>query len=72
MKGSIIASCGHTLKDDEDIVSVCYADTICDAIEGFKDCVVYASYCPACARDLESRGLALTPGQVEAKFYSKH
>lgn len=50
-KGSLTASCGHTLTDGERTVSVVYGDYDCDAIDGFSRCVVYASFCPRCATE---------------------
>lgn len=57
MQGSITASCGHKLADDEDTVSVWYADETCDAVDGFAPCTVYASFCPACATEWKEKGL---------------
>lgn len=54
MKGSITASCGHTLKGDEEVVQVRYGAADCDAIDGLRPCVVYASFCPDCAKKARS------------------
>lgn len=58
--GSITASCGHKLADDEDIVPVIYRGET-----GFEPCVVYASFCPACAGEWAARG-ELFDTQAEA------
>lgn len=54
MKGSITASCGCTLKDDEEIVPVRLGGESCDAVDGFSASVSYHSYCPACAEKAKS------------------
>ena len=54
--GSIVASCGCTLKPDENTVSVCYRDEACDAVEGFHPVLVYAEFCPRCTKTWAERG----------------
>lgn len=56
MMGSIQASCGCKLADDEYVVDVMFGDETCDAVDGFRRCVVYASYCPACAARADAEG----------------
>lgn len=54
--GSITASCGHKLADDEDTVSVKYGEYDCDPIDGFHPCIVYAEFCPTCTEDWQRNG----------------
>lgn len=54
MTGTIRASCGHVLKDDEETVGVIYGGEDCDAVEGFVPCIHFASFCPACAEDAKA------------------
>jgi hypothetical protein len=61
---TVIASCHHTLMPGEETVSVRYADEVCDAVDGFKPCVVYAEFCPKCAADWQARGWLLTAEQA--------
>jgi len=56
VRGSITASCGHTLAGPEQTVSVVYGDEDCDAIDGFHRVVAYAEFCPRCAREWAERG----------------
>jgi len=42
----VIASCGHQCAET---VAVRYHDEVCDAVDGFIPCVVYAEFCPPCA-----------------------
>ena len=60
MQGSITASCGHVLKDNEDIVPVRYRGEDCDPVDGFHPCTFYASFCPTCAARWKSEGLLLS------------
>ena len=53
--GSITASCGHTLKDGEEIVPVRTGGESCDAVDGFQPCVEYHSFCPTCAELAKTR-----------------
>jgi hypothetical protein len=53
-EGRIIATCGHKVVNMDDIVDVRYRSEDCDAVEGFRPCVVYASYCKPCAEKLKS------------------
>lgn len=50
-RGWLIASCGHKCSET---ISVRYRDEVCDAIDGFQTCVVYAAFCPACAKEAET------------------
>ena len=56
MKGSITASCGCTLKDDEELVTVFYADEVCDIEEGFKPALAIGAWCPTCEKNGRERG----------------
>ena len=53
MMGSITASCGCKVDGLDDIEHVRYRDVSCDAVDGFSNAVVYASYCKKCARRLK-------------------
>ena len=57
MIGSITASCGHKLADDEKGEHVFYADETCDAVEGFIPCFVSALFCDRCASEWRAKGL---------------
>lgn len=64
-RGSITASCGHKLRDDEVGVGVYYKESDCTAGEGFFDCVAYACFCEACEKEWRERG-DLFANQAEA------
>lgn len=68
MKGSITASCGHVLGDDESGVDVIYSDEDCDAVEGFRPILVYAHFCQKCADEWKLKGL-LFSGHDEANAW---
>lgn len=51
LTGSLTASCGHQCNET---VSVRYHDEVCDAIDGFQPCIVYAEFCPPCAKAAEA------------------
>jgi len=53
--GSITATCGHKLRDDEAGVPVYYKDQDC-GYDGFKDVLVYAWFCEKCEREWRERG----------------
>jgi len=55
-RGSIIATCGHSLAHGEEIVDVRWKDTSIDPISGISNAVAYGSFCPACAREWKERG----------------
>lgn len=64
-------SCGHTVTDFENTYDVDYDSEYCDAIEGFKPCVVHTTVCFTCyTRDKELFGYRITnqnkeiPGQL--------
>jgi len=68
MKGSVTASCGHKLADDEEGVDVMYGTDSCDAIEGFRPAVAYAHFCQKCAAEWKVKGW-LFADQAEADAY---
>lgn len=54
--GSITASCGHKLKDDEECVDVIYKGESLDIPYGFTPALVYAAFCPTCAAKWKADG----------------
>jgi len=70
LKGSIQASCGHFLKDGEEIVDVRWRDTTCDPVTGFTNAVAYGSFCPTCAREWRERGDLLDTAEEAEKWLS--
>lgn len=61
-----IASCGCTLKQDEECEQVMFKGEQCDPIDGFGRAVVYASYCPSCAKELRADKDYYLPTVAEA------
>jgi hypothetical protein len=59
MRGSITASCGHILGDNEPGESVIYGGENCDAVDGFQPCLFYAHFCQKCADEWRARGWLL-------------
>lgn len=51
-RGRIIASCGHEIRNADDLVPVIYKSEDCDAVQGFRPVTVYAEFCRACADEL--------------------
>jgi hypothetical protein len=45
------------MKDGEEMHHVIYKDETCDAIEGFKPCIVYACFCTECESSWQEQGL---------------
>lgn len=54
--GKIIASCGHEVLGVADVVPIRYGDTDCDAVDGFRRCVVHGSWCRVCADTWRASG----------------
>lgn len=52
--GTIKASCGHILGENETTVQVREGFEDCDVIHGFQPCVLYLTYCPRCAESAKS------------------
>jgi len=71
LKGSIRASCGHFLKDGEEIVDVRWKDTTCDPVTGFTNAVAYGSFCPTCAREWKERGNLIETAEEAEKWLSE-
>lgn len=53
-KGSITASCGCKLADDDEGVGIKFGDYDCDPIDGFQKVIIYAHYCTPCAEKAKS------------------
>lgn len=52
MRGSITASCGHVLADNEELHDVIYQE---QTREG-DPAIAYASFCPRCAIEWRQKG----------------
>lgn len=60
----MIGSCGHQCAET---VSVRYHDEVCDALDGFQLVIVYAEFCPACAKAAKAWPEYIPPDPAEAK-----
>jgi hypothetical protein len=62
------ASCGHEIIDDE--YTALATKTIACAEEGYVNSVLYGTYCPDCAKELEASGDVLYNEQEEMEWLS--
>lgn len=67
-KGAIFVSCGHEVSDVSDIIDVRFGDVDCDAINGIRRCIMYGSYCRACADYLQKHGGLIETDEQEAAW----
>lgn len=51
---TIIASCSHEVASVYELTPVRFGAEDCDAIDGFRPCVVHAEYCRDCAAKVET------------------
>jgi hypothetical protein len=45
----IVANCGHSVDDYDELQTVRLSGEDCDAVEGFVPCVSYREFCRPCA-----------------------
>jgi hypothetical protein len=68
-RGSITASCGHRLTDEEGCGhSVMYQEWDCDAMSGYYPCVAYAQFCTKCRDDLVKQDYYLPDEEAAEKW----